>query len=85
MVFLYLTPSAAFALYNQSMTTLLMPSWNVKIILTLFYKENILIILSKFQSIILSFEQDSNLPPKKTPMVWKQQFWVNSAFYVHPS
>lgn len=48
------------------MTTLLMQSWSVKTILTcnLFYEENILNILSKFQSIILSFEQNSNLPPK---------------------
>lgn len=68
MVFLYLVSSAGFALCDQSMTTLLMQSWSVKTVLTwnltLFYEENILNILSKFQSIILNFEQDSNLPPK---------------------
>lgn len=68
MVFLYLVSSAGFALCDQSMTTLLIQSWSVKTVLTwnlaLFYEENILNILSKFQSVILNFEQDSNLPPK---------------------
>lgn len=68
MVFPYLVSSAGFALCNQSTTILLMQSWSVKTVstwnLTLFYEENILNILSKFQSIILNFEQDNNLPPK---------------------